>query len=237
MYTQLTGVVAAVLLSGCVMYHNDGTRYYSDVPMPTKFEAGKQKMLQAPQHWHKEASLLAGQLVRQLSERPALFIDDSQARTTFERIFLQQLGAALAARGYPLSRQAEGALRVELQTTAMTIVAQRQQVPQTITFARVPLGPLPVEQAGQPAAGQGTVVRVQPASSEPQLAALSEFVSGPLPLTELAVTVSVGDDTRYFAKVANVYYVVDADQQLYREPPVPAPLAPLPGKVLEVTGS
>lgn len=192
---------------------------YAPAPLATNFETSKQPKLQAAAHWNTIAQDVAAKLSARLPQSAPLFINQQANASPFERAFTNQLITALIDAGHSVMRTPEGALRVGVETQAVPFAADRPQY----------------RHAGKATAlGAGLWALydiVEYASNGPAKAALlavgaadayawfdSEFAGGGTPSMEIIVNTSVTEANRYLARNTSVYYVADADQQLYTGP-------------------
>lgn len=201
-----TAILAAAVLAGCAMP-------YSPVPVATNFPNSGQEKLQAAAHW----DIIANDLERKLAERlrkqpprPVYLADPASAGSAFQRALHASLVSALVNDGFTVSRSPAGSLKVDVDVQAVTFAENRTQY-------RYAGGPVAL------ATGLWVLSDIDPATGVVAAAGghdlyryhTSIFAPGDTPKTELLVTVSVGDQFRYFARTTSAYYVADADRALY----------------------
>lgn len=209
----IAAAAAALLAAACATPH-------APAPLATNFETSKQPKLQAAAHWNLIARDVAGKISAGLPQHAPLFINQHAEASTFERAFVGQLMTALIDAGHPVMRAPEGAFRVGVETQAVPFAADRPQYRHAGTATALGAGLWALYDI------------VEYASNGPAKAALlavggadayawfqSEFAAGSTPSMEVIVTTSVTDANQYLTRNTSVYYVADADRQLYSPAP------------------
>lgn len=191
---------------------------YSEAPVVTNFLTTKQQKLQAASHWNVIAGDVAKQISAGLKEKRPLYVNQSSAKTTFDRAFSNQLISALVADGFTVQKTPAGALGVDVDTQAVHFSANRPQY----KYAGVPTALMTGVWALHSAeATAGAVLYASVAAADAYSWFRSEFATGDTPQTEIIITISVSDASHYLARSTNVYYVADGDSRMYEPPPPP----------------
>ncbi|UGQ48836.1 hypothetical protein [Massilia endophytica] len=198
--------LAAAALAGCAVP-------YSPVPVATNFPNSGQEKLQAAAHWDIIANDLEHKLAEKLRKqppRPVYLADPAATATPFQRALHTSLVSALVNDGFSVSRSPAGSLKVEMDVQAVTFAENRTQF-------RYTGGPLALATGIWVLSDIDPVTGVLGAVGAHDLYRYhtSIFSPGATPKTEIIVTVSVGDQFRYFARTTSAYYVADEDRALY----------------------
>jgi hypothetical protein len=206
-------------VGGCVAILSGCATPYSEAPLATNFPATKQQKLQAAAHWNVIAGDVAKQISSGLVGKPSLYVNQpSSANTTFDRAFSNQLISALIAEGFTIQKIPTGALLVDVDTQSMHFSANRPQY----KYAGMPTALVAGVWALHAAeATAGAILSAGAVSADAYSWFQSEFSTGATPQTEIIVTVSVSDSSKYWARNTNIYYVADADSRMYEPPPPP----------------
>ncbi len=223
-----TALVASIIITGAALT-GCMTAPYSETPLATNFPTASQPKLQAAAHWVTVADATAEALVASLGlgdpcaaapPCPRVFVRRPAQQTDFARGFHSALITALLRHKVAVSHAPAGAISLDIDIQTVRFSPNRPDA----RFL-----PLSVLYAGGWAA-YGVAKHAAPAAAGLAGAALaggidvyrwntSDWASGPTPQTELIVTVSASDATRYLGRVSNVYYVADRDASLYVGPP------------------
>lgn len=209
----LVAMIAGVAgLSGCATP-------YSEAPLATNFATTKQQKLQAAAHWNVIASDVAKQIAAGLKNNmPPLFVNQSVAKTAFDRAFSNQLISALVGDGFSVQKAPTGALSVEVDTQVVLFSPDRPQY----KYVGVPTALMTGVWALHTAeATSGAVLYAGVAAADAYSWFRSEFATGETPQSEIIVTISVSDADRYLVRSTNVYYVADTDRRMYEPPAAP----------------
>lgn len=212
-------LVIAEMLAGCAAPR------YADVPAPTRFENSTQKELQAAQHWQAIAdhfaSQLAGDLAGKLNGR-AVYVPQPGGEQAFVEGFRELLITALVSQGVPVSTEAKDALAADVRYSIYRFRPDRLQ--STYFY-----GDATALAAGLWAVGGLAVANVSSAAGVEGFGWLSneamgrgQYVSGPVPRSEILLTASVTDGQRIVGRRSNIYYTADEDQALYWDRPAAA---------------
>lgn len=208
---------------------------YNEAPLATNFPTTKQPKLQAAAHWNVIAKDVAQHLSAYLKvkDAPPLFVNEASNKTAFDRAFTNQLISALVAAGYAVTKLPSDALIVDVDIQVVRFSANRPQYRHTGLATALATGVWALHAAEATA---GAVLVTGVASADAYTWFSSEFASGATPQTEIIITTSVSDLTRYVARSTNVYYLADSDSKLYiNEPPLPPPFQ-VKTKNMGVTG-
>lgn len=220
---------AALLAAGCATP-------YSEAPLATNFSTSKQQKLQAASHWNLISRDVANRLSASLPKDAPVFINQPDAPTPFERAFISQLITALVQTGHPVMKTPEGALRIGLDTQAVPFAADRPQYRDFGAATALGAGVWAIHDLVEYATnGAGKAAVLGLAAVDAYKWFQSEFASGETPQHEIIITTTVSDANRYVARDTSVYYVADADRQLYL-PPAKAALPQPIVKTFRVVG-
>lgn len=222
------GLCLLVLFSGCshVIYTDAPrtTAAFNETPIATNFQTSNQLKLQASQHWLNIADD-TGRAVVDLLRQPrtcpvttqpckTIYVKPAEIVTEFSRAFHNQLITTLVKQGLSVSKEPHTDFVVEMDVQPVRFSPNRPQY----RYAGVPV------QLGPGIWGLRDVVSMSPTdpnATPPSPSALhwfrSEFAVGETPQTEIVVTVSIIDGTRYLSRVQNAYYIADTDRRLYDE--------------------
>lgn len=200
-------LAAGLSLAGCAIP-------YSPVPVATNFESTQQAKLQAAAHWGVIARHMATELNPTLKTAPSrsLYVEPLQS-SIFTQGVRTHLVTALVNDGFVVVKQpVPGALKIELDTQVVAFSAKRPQY----------------RYVGLPTAlGTGAWVLTSIQHSPEWLITAgaygydayrwftAQFAPGDTPKTEMIVTLSVADESRYYARTTSVYYTNDDDIALY----------------------
>jgi len=213
MIKKIAAVVGAALLAaGCATP-------YSEAPLATNFATSKQQKLQAASHWNLISRDVASRLSASLPKDAPVYINQLDDPTPFERAFNSQLITALVHNGHAVMKSPEGALRVGLDTQAVPFAADRPQYRDFGSATALGAGVWAIHDLVEYAtngAGKAAVLGLVAVDAYKWFQ--SEFASGETPQHEIIITTTVSDAKRYIARDTSVYYVADADRNLYLPP-------------------
>ena len=208
-YISAVAVVAA-FVGGCATP-------FSEAPLATNFPTTKQQKVQAAGHWNVIAKDVAMRISSGVNDNRPLFVKEAATGTDFDSAFADQLISALVEQGRIVSKVPYGALLVEIKTKAIRFSADRQQYRH---FGEATLLAAGVWTLVAVDATAGGVVTAAAIGADAFSASKSEFASGATPQTEIIITTSIGDDSRYLAHNTSIYYVADSDRSLYESNPL-----------------
>ncbi len=207
----IIATLSVMVMAGCDMPH-------SEEPLATNFPTTKQPKLQAASHWNVIASDVAKRMAGRVEPKRALYVNQSSAKTPFDRAFSTQLISALVAEGFVVNKTAQGALSVDIDTQAVRFTANRPQYKHAGTATALTAGVWALRQGDATGAAALAAAIV---TADAYTWFRSEFATGETPQTEIIVTTSISDSSKYIARDTNVYYVSDSDSLLYEyTPPV-----------------
>lgn len=197
----------ALLTAGCAVP-------YSPAPVATNFPSTQQAKLQAAAHWGVIAQHMAGQLAPSLkvnAQRP-LYVSSRQPSP-----FAQGVGAhlitALVNQGYTVVKVPDAnTLRIELDTQVVAFSGKRPQYKFNGERSALVAGAWVLTGIEHTVQGLASAVI---AGQDAYAWFRSQFASGATPKTELIVSLSLADDSRYYARSTAVYYTLDSDRALY----------------------
>lgn len=206
---------AALLTAGCATP-------YSEAPLATNFASSKQQKLQAASHWNLISRDVANRLSASLPKDAPVFVNQNIENTPFERAFTGQLITALVQAGHPVMKSPEGALRIGLDTQAVPFAADRPQYRDFGAATTLGAGVWALHDLVEYASnGAGKAAVLGLVAIDAYKWFQSEFASGETPQHEIIITTTVTDSNRYIARDTSVYYVADADRDLYLTAPKP----------------
>jgi hypothetical protein len=200
------GLVGALLMVGCATP-------YTPAPLATNYPSSTQPKAQAAAHWMAIMSHIEKELLPTLKSNPnrRLYVAPGQA-TAFNQAMRGRLITALVKDGQLVSKTADGALTIDIDTQVVEFSANRPQY--KFSGERTAL-----------AAGAWVITGIEHTNLWLATVAIaghdayqwfhSQFAPGATPKTEIIVTVSVSDAQRYVARSTSVYYVTDSDRSLY----------------------
>lgn len=201
--------LSVMVVTGCAMP-------YSEAPLATNFPTTKQPKLQAASHWNVIANDVAKRMAARIEPKRVLYVNQSSTKTPFDRAFSTQLISALVAEGFVVNKTAQGALNVDIDTQAVRFTANRPQYKHAGTPTTLTAGVWALRQ-GEATGAAALAAAIVAADAYTWFRA--EFATGETPQTEIIVTTSVSDSSRYVARDTNVYYVADSDSRLYEYTP------------------
>ncbi|WP_119155197.1 hypothetical protein [Caldimonas tepidiphila] len=211
MKTRLTGMLAvAALAAGCAAP-------YSETPIATNFGTTKQQKLQAAAHWNVIAKDLARQLTDKLPANSRLHVRTSAPieGSAFERAFAVQLTTALVQSGHQVLKAPDaGVLLVEVDTQAVPFSPSRAKYHAAGQLTALGTGLYALYEVAERASA-GVAAALAVLVHDSLQASGSELASGDTPQTEIIVTASISDTSKYLARITTAYYVADKDRTLY----------------------
>lgn len=204
---------------------------YGGAPVATDFPASQQPKLQAAAHWATVADQSAQALVHALATAvpcpdpatacPRVYVRPVGQQTVFAQNFRAAFLTALVRQKVAVAHTpAAGALAIDIDVQTVRFSPGRSNgtfVPASLVYAGA-------------WAVYGLAANASPAAAGLAGAAIlggadawrwssSETAAGPTPQTEVLVTISASDASRYLGRVAAVYYAADTDARLYTEAP------------------
>ena len=227
----LTGVALALTgMVGCA------TPRYADVPAPTRFENTKQQKLQAAEHWRTIADHFAVQLAEDLKERlggRAVYVPSPGGEQAFVEGFRELLVTSLVAKGVPVSTEARNALAIDVRYSIYRFRPDRLQSTYYYGDATAlaaglwAVGGIVAADISSAAGVSAGAKLLTLAAGVDGFAWLSneamgrgQYANGPVPRSEIVLTASVADASRFIARRSNIYYTMDEDAALYWDRPV-----------------
>lgn len=215
MFRRSVAVTATILLAGCA----------TPLPVAENFPLSSQKKLRSAQHWNLIAGDVAQQTAAILRERPEfreqpLSVANPEQSSAFKKAFGGFITTRLVDMGLRVVKSKPGALRVDYETQVVIHNSERPSYrPGTLTaltaglyvvhgmFTRWSVGEAML--GGLGLAGAEDVRRGQE-------------TGGPTH-AEIVVTTSITHDDAYVMRKTDVYYVEDADVDLFRDTALPTP--------------
>lgn len=220
----LAAVTACLGFTGC-------TARYADVPAPTRFANEEQQKLQAARHWQLIADHFAAQLVGSLGSKlngRALHIPQPGGEQAFVEGFRELLTTSLVAQGVPVTLDPNGALVADVRYNIYGF--QPERAAGTRFYGEATLLTAGLWAVGGILSAPGASARGVNAGSKllVAVAGLEGFdwlhnegfsggrhASGPVPQSEILLTVSVTDGKRIASRYSSIYYTADQDAGLY----------------------
>lgn len=220
----LAAVAACLGFTGC-------TARYADVPAPTRFANEEQQKLQAARHWQLIADHFAGQLVSSLDGKlqgRALHVPQPGGEQAFVEGFRELLITSLVNQGVPVALDPNGALVADVRYNVYAFQAERAA--ETRFYGEATLLTAGLWAIGGVLATPGASARGVNIGSKllATVAGLEGFdwlrsealdggrhASGPVPQSEILLTVSVADGKNIASRHSSIYYTADQDAALY----------------------
>lgn len=201
-------ILFGALLAGCAIP-------YSPVPVATNFPTSDQPTLRAASHWNVIASHLEQRLAAEIKKGPTrpFHIADKPDATPFQRAMSNHIITALVNEGYVVSRSPAGALKIDIDTQALSFAPERQQYRFAGTLSALANG-VWVLSSVDPTVGAVAVAT----AADTYYFHTAKFSPGPTPKTEIIVTLSISDQYRYYARTSSAYYVTESDRAMYGFP-------------------
>ena len=204
---------------------------YGGAPVATDFPASQQRKLQAAAHWATIADRSAEALVHALATAvacpdpaalcPRVYVRPVAQQTVFAQNFRAAFLTALVRQKVAVAHTpAAGAIAIDIDVQTVRFSPDRSNgtfVPASLVYAGAWAVYGLAANATPAAAGLAGAAII--GGADAWRWASSETASGPTPQTEVLVTVSAADATRYLGRVAAVYYAADSDAGLYTEAP------------------
>ena len=195
---------AVALMSGCATQIQS-----AETPVPVNFEKQEQQKLQSASHWQTIADDVTGDLRKSLAKTTGvsnkLHVIQSNEDSMFQKAFNEQLISSLIESGYTVMKAPDMFTRnVQVKTTPVYFSEKQARNPQ-LGEATALAGGLWVLKNIYNNVSPGAAM-MGAALSYDAYKALNSKYNTATPQTELVVTVSVSDASRYYANVTNVYY-------------------------------
>lgn len=206
----VTLVASTMLLAGCVAP-------YTEAPVATNFKTEYQKKLQSASHWQLIAEDTSAQLISRLPRtQQKLYVAQHSELSPFQKAFNQQLISSLIAAGYLVMKtpNEHNTLTVDVKTDPVRFSKTPKRTPY-IGEATTLAGGLWVLRNIYRDTSPGAAMMGAAVSYDIYNFLSSEYAAGATPKTELVVTASISDSTRYYANTTNVYYTTDSDWHNY----------------------
>ncbi|WP_415033729.1 hypothetical protein [Azonexus sp.] len=221
---------ALAALTACLGFTGCAARY-ADVPTPTRFANEEQQKLQAARHWQLIADHFASQILGSLDGKlngRALHVPQPGGEQAFVEGFRELLISALVAQGAPVALDPKGALVADVRYNIYAF--QPERAAQTHFYGKATLltaglwaigGVVGAPGASATGVNVGSKLLATVAGVE-GFAWLSNeamgggrLASGPVPQSEILLTVSVADGSRIAGRHSSIYYTADQDVGLY----------------------
>ena len=195
----------AAALAGCAVP-------FSPAPIATNFPVARQEKLQAAAHWTTIADHIEQRVVTDMKKHPTrpFYIAEDKDASPFKKAVTTQLVTSLVKDGYVVARTPAGAWKLELDIQAVTFTRNRPQYRYSGAATALANGVWVLSDIN-PTVGAIGVAGAADAFHWFN----SQFAPGATPKTELIVTLSAGDQYRYYARSTAAYYVADTDRALY----------------------
>ena len=206
----VTLLAGSMLLGGCAAP-------YSEAPIATNFKTERQNKLQSASHWQLIAEDTANQLMKALpNTQQPLYVEQASQQSDFQIAFNEQLISSLVSAGYPVlkSDNYNGVLTVEVKVKPVRFSEKSRRTP-VAGEATMLAGGLWVLRNLYRNSSPGSAMMGGAVAYDAVRLAQSKNSAGATPRTELVVTASVSDDSRYYANETNVYYTNEASWKNY----------------------
>lgn len=201
-------LIATALCAGCA----------SQVPLATNHPLTTQKKIRSSHHWDVIADDVAAQTVAALADKKKglgdkpLYVLSPTDNTSFNTAFRNFLVTRMVNRGIPVKKEKNGAQEIQYELQLVRHNSSRYaHIPGTLTALTAGVSVL------RDALAKGS-------SAVPALlgiSALSDYglgyYSGGPTHTELIVTTSILKDETYFFRKSDIYYIEEADTELFVE--------------------
>lgn len=224
-----TARFAAIILAGSTLLAC--ATPYGGAPVATDFPASQQPKLQAAAHWGTIADQSAQALVHALAisvqcpDPGALcqrvYVRPVAQQTVFAQNFRSAFITALVRQKVAVAHTpAAGAIAIDIDVQTVRFSPDRSNgsfVPASLVYAGAWAVYGLAANASPAAAGLAGAALL--GGADAWRWASSETAAGPTPQTEVLVTISASDASRYLGRVAAVYYAADSDARLYTEAP------------------
>jgi len=208
-----TAILAALVVGGCAAP-------YSEAPQAINFPTSQQEKLQAAAHWEVVSTDLAREIMASLPTPLTgnLHVAIPGESSPFTEVMKEELITQLVRGGYPVAKSPDAALSVEIDTQVLKFSAGRGQgrgigVPTALAAGAWAVRTLSTEVSGKTTAAATATAGLIGVDLYRWFKAQSAW--GATPQTEIVVSVSVADESRYLARATHVYYVADSDRALY----------------------
>jgi len=221
---------------------------WRDVPQPTRFKTSDQQKLQAAHHWQLIADDFAKKLVASVSDKlggRALYVPQPSGEQAFVGGFRELLITSLVNMGLPVAANESDTEALVADVRYNIYKFNPERVKETYyygDYTMLAAGLWAFGDAGlhhNDALRWGTDRAVFSAGAKlvtgaalfgETLAYLSNenipggskkgrFASGPVPQSEILLTVSVADGGRFVSRYSSIYYTADEDEALYWDRP------------------
>ncbi len=225
---MLAAAVACLGFTGCA------TRY-ADVPSPTRYPNEDQLKIRAARHWQLISEHFAKQMTTTLKDKlngRALYIPEPGGEQPFVGGFRELLITSLVAQGMPVSTVPDGALVADVRYSIYAFSPNRAAATRfygeytALTAGLFAVGgvlSLPGNQhhpADVAAAVLTTIAGVEAMDwIHGEEVGHARFAEGPVPQSEILLTVSVADNNRIISRQSSIYYTVDKEVGLYWNKP------------------
>lgn len=219
-----------VVALGLLMLSSACSTPFKEVPQALNFTTTDQQKLQTAGHWNVIAKNTVDELAAEIPVTTPLFISPTIQTNEFTRVFLSQLTTALVSKGFTIQKSENGAFVLDVSTQTLTFSGRRFKHKNANMLTALATGVWALQEF-QPSVGVALFGGIL--ASDVSTWFNSEYSSGVTPKTEIIVTISVGDQSRYIARKTKIYYVTDSDGGLYIDAPIPTPTLT---KTIQVVG-
>lgn len=230
--------LAVVVLAGCATPFNEA-------PIATNFPTTKQQKVQTAAHWNVIGQDVAQRLLAGMpTDRLGSLSVSASEKTPFNQALVNQVISTLVSQGKAVSKDDNSAFKVHLDTQIVAFNAPRSAytmngVPTLLAAGVWGVGSIMTAgssvSASEMAHRSAAMALGLAGSADAYTWFRSEMASGDIPKTEIIVTASISDSTRYLARSTSAYYINEIDAALYQAPRQNQPAA-VPAKTFRVKG-
>lgn len=223
-------MIAMAVVAACAGFAGCASRY-ADTPAPTRFANDDQQKLQAARHWQLIAGHFAGQLADGLNGKlagRAVYVPQPGGEQLFVEGFRELLITALVERGVPVAVSESGAVVADVRYNAYRFRPERLASTYyygEATALAAGLWAVSSVMAGNLSSANGVEAGAKLVTTafavdgfgwlKNEVLGGGRLASGPVPRSEILLTVSVADGGRIVSRYSNIYYTADDDADLY----------------------
>lgn len=194
---------------------------YSETPVPSNFVVSKQLKLQTAEHWRIIADDVAKKIHDAYKATTPIFIKTSKSDSQFNRVFKQQLSAALVNYGLTVLLEPNNSFyELEIQTDLLKFSFERVKADTSMVPTSLATGVWSVDNTRI----APYITKRDHGLNDGGLAAnefywsSTEFAQGAVPQREVVIHINLTNKAQYIISDTRTYYISDSDDALYRSP-------------------
>jgi len=194
---------------------------YSETPVPSNFVVSKQLKLQTAEHWRIIANDVAKKITDSYQASTPIWIKQDKTDSQFNRVFKQQLSAALVTRGLTILLEPNASFyELEIRTELLKFSADRIKADTSMVPTSLATGVWSVDNTRI----APYITKRDNGLTDGGLAAneffwsSTEFAQGAVPQREVAIHINLTNKAQYIISDTRTYYISDTDDALYRTP-------------------